>query len=59
MAVLNFDIKTDPNMDLVFTQVRENQAAARLPVEVRNYGVSLFKSRSAPLISSGPRRRCL
>jgi HAE1 family hydrophobic/amphiphilic exporter-1 len=47
---VNFDVKTDPNTDLVFTQMRQNQAQPQLPVDVRNYGVNLYKSRTTPLI---------
>ena len=50
---VNFDVKTDPNMDLVFTQMRQNQMQAQLPQEVRNYGVSMVKSRAAPLMILG------
>ena len=28
---VNFDVKTDPNTDLIFTQMRQNQAQAQLP----------------------------
>ncbi len=45
---VNFDVKTDPNTDLIFTQMRENQAEAQLPADVRNYGVTMVKSRAAP-----------
>src|SRR5437899_8159911 len=29
--IANFDISTDPNIDLILTQARENQAASQLP----------------------------
>src|SRR6266699_2546486 len=35
--VANFDLKTDPNTDLILTQSRENQAASQLPPEVNNF----------------------
>src|ERR1700691_1123785 len=33
-VVVNFDIKTDPNNDLILTQSRETQAASQLPADV-------------------------
>ncbi len=50
---VNFDVKTDPNTDLLFTQMRQNQAQAQLPLDVRNYGVTLQKARSSPLMLIG------
>ena len=50
---VNFDVKTDPNIDLIFTQMRQNQAQAQLPLDVRNYGVTMVKSRAAPLMLLG------
>ncbi|HVN95661.1 MAG TPA: efflux RND transporter permease subunit, partial [Syntrophorhabdaceae bacterium] len=47
---VNFDVKTDPNTDLLFTQMRQNQIQSQLPVDVRNYGVSIQKSRASPLM---------
>src|SRR6266404_3833974 len=47
---VDFDVKTDPNMDLILTQSRENLASAQLPPEVNNYGVTIKKSTSAPLM---------
>ena len=41
---VDFDVKTDPNTDLILTQSRENLAAAQLPPEVNNYGVTIKKS---------------
>src|SRR6266404_3612567 len=32
--IVNFDVKTDPNNDLILTQSRYNQASAKLPVDV-------------------------
>jgi hydrophobic/amphiphilic exporter-1 (mainly G- bacteria), HAE1 family len=46
----DFDLKTDPNMDLILLQSREQLAAAQLPPEVNNYGVTIKKSTSAPLM---------
>jgi hydrophobic/amphiphilic exporter-1 (mainly G- bacteria), HAE1 family len=50
---VNFDVKTDPNTDLIFTQMRQNQAQAQLPLDVRNYGVTMVKSRAAPMMLIG------
>src|SRR5882724_2349967 len=46
----DFDLKTDPNMDLILLQSREQLATAQLPPEVNNYGVTIKKSTSAPLM---------
>ena len=50
---VDFDVKTDPNTDLLFTQMRESQAEPQLPVDVRNYGVTMLKGRTAPLMLIG------
>src|SRR6201998_4752296 len=42
--VVNFDVKTDPNNDLILAQSRETQAASQLPVDVTNYGITVRKS---------------
>ena len=46
----DFDLKTDPNMDLVLTQSREQLAAGQLPPEVNTYGVTIKKATTAPLM---------
>jgi hydrophobic/amphiphilic exporter-1 (mainly G- bacteria), HAE1 family len=48
--IVDFDVKTDPNTDQILTQMRETQAASQLPVEVTNYGVTVQKSVTAPLM---------
>src|ERR1700741_4206106 len=48
--LVDFDLKTDPNMDLILTQSREQLANGQLPPEVNNYGVTLKKSTTAPLM---------
>jgi len=48
--IVDFDEKTDPNTDFVLTQSRETLAASQLPQDVNNYGVSVRKSVTAPLI---------
>ena len=47
---VDFAVGTDPNTDLILTQMRENQAAAQLPSQVAQYGVTVQKSTSAPLM---------
>jgi len=50
---VNFDVKTDPNVDQVLAQLRENQAEAQLPQDVRNYGITLLKSPTTPMMLVG------
>ncbi len=47
---VNFDVKTDPNIDQVLAQMRQSQAASQLPSDVRNFGVTVKKSQSSPLM---------
>jgi HAE1 family hydrophobic/amphiphilic exporter-1 len=47
---INFDVKTDPNTDHVLTTIRQNQAQSQLPLDVRNYGFTIQKSRTSPLM---------
>src|ERR1700728_2537148 len=48
--IVDFDVKTDPNADFILTQSRETQAASQLPVDVNNYGITVRKSVTAPLM---------
>src|SRR5215475_9853803 len=48
--VVDFDAKTDPNNDFILAQSRETQAASQLPVDVNNYGITVRKSVTAPLM---------
>src|SRR5438128_5458759 len=48
--MIDFDLKTDPNMDLMLTQSRQQLANGQLPPEVNNYGITLKKSATAPLM---------
>src|ERR1700746_1105010 len=48
--IVDFDVKTDPNTDFILTQSRETQAASQLPSDVNNYGVTVRKSVTAPLM---------
>src|SRR5213079_1793453 len=47
---VNVDVQTDPNIDHVLTQLRYAQAESQLPADVRNFGVTVQKSLSAPLM---------
>ena len=48
--MVNFDVKTDPNIDQMLTQLRENQAEAQLPQDVKNLGITLVKSPTSPMM---------
>ena len=48
--IVDFDVDTDPNTDLILAQSRETQAASQLPADVTNYGVTVQKSVLAPLM---------
>ncbi|HEY5079712.1 MAG TPA: efflux RND transporter permease subunit, partial [Opitutaceae bacterium] len=49
----NFDVATDPNTDLILTQMRVTQAGPQLPADVSNFGVTVQKQLSAPLMLVG------
>jgi len=46
----NFDVATDPNTDLILTQMRVIQGSPQLPADVANFGVTVQKQLSAPLM---------
>jgi len=48
--IVDFGVQTDPNTDLILTQIRETQAASQLPSPVTQFGVTVQKSTSAPLM---------
>jgi len=48
--IVDFDVATDTNTDLILTQIRETQAASQLPVEVTNFGVTVQKTLTSPLM---------
>src|SRR5438876_735944 len=48
--IVNFDVATDPNIDQVLTQLRVSQAQSQLPADVNNYGLTVKKSTTAPLM---------
>jgi len=45
-----FGVQTDATTDQILTQMRQGQAASQLPSAVSNYGVTVQKSTSAPLL---------
>jgi HAE1 family hydrophobic/amphiphilic exporter-1 len=47
---VDFDVKTDPNIDQVLTQLRTSQAQSQLPAQVNTSGLLIQKSLSAPLL---------
>jgi hydrophobe/amphiphile efflux-1 (HAE1) family protein len=51
--VVDFDLGTDSNTDLILTQSREQLAAGQLPPDVNTYGVTIRKSVTAPLMLVG------
>jgi len=51
--IVDYDGKSDPNTDLMLTQMRETQAASQLPQDVTNFGVTVQKSVTAPLMVMG------
>ncbi len=48
--IVDYDVKTDTNTDLILTQIRETQAASQLPPDVTNFGVTVQKTLTAPLM---------
>ncbi|MCL5097852.1 MAG: efflux RND transporter permease subunit, partial [Candidatus Omnitrophica bacterium] len=47
---VDFDVKTNPDIDQMLTQLREAQAEPTLPVQVRDFGVTVQKSLTTPLM---------
>src|SRR6476646_7658874 len=45
-----FDVGTDPNTDQILAEQRTSQATATLPAQVVQFGVTVQKSYSAPLM---------
>jgi hydrophobic/amphiphilic exporter-1 (mainly G- bacteria), HAE1 family len=48
--IVDYDVKTNPNTDLILTQIRQTQAASQLPIDVTNFGVTVQKTVTAPLV---------
>jgi HAE1 family hydrophobic/amphiphilic exporter-1 len=47
---VNFDIATETNTDQILSQMRVNQATSQVPSSVNQYGITVQKSTSAPLM---------
>ncbi|MDB6167689.1 MAG: acriflavin resistance plasma rane protein [Verrucomicrobia bacterium] len=48
--VSNFDVASDPNVDLMLSQMRVTQSTPQLPAEVAAFGVTVQKALTAPLL---------
>ena len=48
--IVDYDVKTDPNTDLMLTQMRETQGASQLPTDVTKYGITVQKTVTSPLM---------
>jgi hydrophobic/amphiphilic exporter-1 (mainly G- bacteria), HAE1 family len=48
--IVDFDVKTDPNTDLVLADLRENLAQSQLPSDVNAQGITVTKTLTAPLM---------
>jgi HAE1 family hydrophobic/amphiphilic exporter-1 len=48
--MVDFDLKTDPNMDLLLTQSRQQLAIGQIPPEVNQIGIDVKKSLTAPMV---------
>src|SRR5437899_11293877 len=47
---MNFDVQTKPIINMILSQYSETQAASQLPTDVTNYGITVRKSVTAPLM---------
>ena len=47
---IDFNVKTDPNTDLILSQLRQAQSASQMPAAVTQQGVTVEKSNSSPLM---------
>src|SRR6202521_520552 len=48
--IVDYDVKTEPNTDLILPQSGATQAASQLPGDVTNYGITVQKTVTAPLM---------
>src|ERR1700730_10410876 len=48
--IVDFDVKTDPNTDLILSQMRTTLASSQLPPEVNAFGLTVQKTLTAPLM---------
>ena len=46
---VNFAVGTDPNTNQILTQMRYSESEAKLPTDVRNYGVTIRQASTSPL----------
>ncbi|MFP6638919.1 MAG: efflux RND transporter permease subunit, partial [Myxococcota bacterium] len=44
-----FEVGTDPNTDQILSQMRYSEAEAKLPTEVRNFGVTIRQASTSPM----------
>jgi HAE1 family hydrophobic/amphiphilic exporter-1 len=51
--IVDFDVATDPNIDLILAQSRTTLAQSQLPPEVNSYGLTVQKTLTAPLMLIG------
>jgi len=51
--IVDFDVATDPNTDLILSQARATLAQSQLPAEVNSYGLTVQKTLTAPLMLIG------
>ena len=47
---VDFQLDTDPNMDQILTQSRQQLANGQIPQEVINYGIDIKKSMTSPIM---------
>src|ERR1700690_1597739 len=50
---VDFDVKTDPNIDQVLAQLRVDQAQSQLPAQVTTAGLTVQKALTSPLMIVG------
>lgn len=48
--MVDFDLKTDPNIDLLLTQSRQQLAIGQIPPEVNQIGIDVKKSLTSPMM---------
>src|SRR5260221_4280709 len=48
--LFNFNVKTDPTTCLILAKMRKTQAVSHLPADVQNYGITVQKSVTSPLM---------
>jgi len=46
---VNFEVGSDPSTDQILSQMRYSQSEAQLPMDVRNFGVTVEQSTTSPL----------